>query len=51
MVANMAFSSARLVSFVPARKSGLHLVQRFSGPRVSGFYKNADNAVILLSKR
>jgi hypothetical protein len=38
----MTFSSVRFVSFVPAKKSGLHEVQRISGLRVSGFYKNAD---------
>jgi hypothetical protein len=41
----MTFSSVRFASFVPAKKSGLHEVQRISGPRVSGFYKNADIAV------
>jgi hypothetical protein len=42
----MAFSSVRFVSFVPAKKSCLYEVQRISGPRVSGFYKTADIAVI-----
>jgi hypothetical protein len=38
-MSNMAFSSVRFVSFVPAKKSGLHEVQRISGPRVSGLKK------------
>jgi hypothetical protein len=41
----MAFSSVRFVSFVPAKKSGLHEVQRISGSGVSEFYKDADIAV------
>jgi hypothetical protein len=45
-MSNMTFSSVRFVSFVPAKKSGLHEVQRISGPGVSEFYKNADIAVI-----
>jgi hypothetical protein len=45
-MSNMTFSSVRFVCFVPAQKSGLYEVQRISGPRVSGFYKTADIAVI-----
>jgi hypothetical protein len=45
-MSNMTLSSVRFVSFVPAQKSGLQEVQRIFGPRVSGFYKNADIAVI-----
>jgi hypothetical protein len=50
----MTFSSVRFVSFVPAQESGLYEVQRISDPRVSGFYKTADIAVIqagLISSR
>jgi len=43
----MTFSSdLGLFVFGVAPESGLHPVQRISGPRVSGFYKNADIAVI-----
>jgi hypothetical protein len=34
-MSNITFSSVRFVSFVPAKKSGLHEVQRISCPRVS----------------